>query len=106
MLVGLNYSKRGEQETNFAVDGLQTVGRANCPEPWRRMMITSHGDVLMCCADWFDKSPVGDINKESIGDIWHGEKINYVREAIKNLEHHKVAACKDCYVPETYTYKN
>jgi radical SAM protein with 4Fe4S-binding SPASM domain len=105
ILVGLNYSKRGEQETKFVDDGLETVGRAYCSEPWRRMMVTSHGDVLMCCADWYDKSPVGDINKESVLDIWNGEKINYAREAIKNLEHHKITACKECFIPETYKYK-
>ena len=54
-------------------------------------MITSHGDVLMCCADWFDKSPVGDINKESIADIWNGKKYKNLEELINEAFENKDA---------------
>ena len=104
ILVGLNYNQRGDQESK-AVDNPIVTGRAYCSEPWRRMTFTSTGSVQMCCADWYNKSPVGDITKQSVSDIWNGNLLNKYKKYIENLQHDKIIACKECFVPDTYTYK-
>jgi len=103
VLVGLDYSNRSEQ-TDKSVVGRKTIGRDYCPHPWRRLTIASSGKALMCCVDWDIKYPVGDVNKENIYDIWNGKKIKYGRKCIKNLEHHKIPSCRDCFAPVSYKW--
>jgi len=37
------------------------------------------GEVSVCCVDWNKQLIVGDVKKESIYDIWHGEKVKQLR---------------------------
>lgn len=104
VLVGLDYSNRVQQQDK-GVETRQRLGRAYCPHPWRRLTVTSSGKALMCCLDWDIKYPVGDCRQENIYQIWNGHKIRYGRKCIKNLEHHKIPSCKDCFTPVSYKWE-
>lgn len=105
VLVGIDYSNRVCGE-NKSVLSRKPVGRAYCPHPWRRLTVTSSGVVLMCCVDWDIKYPVGDSRTQTIYQIWSGKEIEYGRKCIKNLEHHKIQSCKDCFAPISYKWAN
>ncbi|CAM2812387.1 radical SAM/SPASM domain-containing protein [Campylobacter hyointestinalis] len=72
----------------------------SCPQLYERVFVASNGLVHMCNSDEFGKLPIGDAYKESIYDIWHGEKLNKIRklhskqDGFKNLE-----MCKKCFYP-------
>ncbi len=71
-----------------------------CPVLYQRLAIGSDGIVLLCSNDEFCLHPIGDANKDSIYDIWHGEKIKRAREIHeenKGVEFYQ--ACKECYLP-------
>jgi radical SAM protein with 4Fe4S-binding SPASM domain len=56
-------------------------------EPWCGMMysffITYAGDVRLCCNDYFNKVKLGNINEESIMDIWNKKKYVTLRKNLK-----------------------
>ncbi|MFX1257310.1 MAG: radical SAM protein, partial [Promethearchaeota archaeon] len=78
-----------------------------CLVHWARFNIDWNGDVVICFNEIFkaihpDKSLIlGNINEESIQDIWKGDKLNLIRKALleKNYElidSIKNIPCKNC----------
>lgn len=71
-----------------------------CPQLWERMVIGSDGGVLLCANDEMGAYKVGDANKESLYDIWHGKKMTEVREIhIRHMGVKDINICKHCYLP-------
>ena len=70
-----------------------------CAQPFQRLFVTYSGVCIPCCVDVLREYPVGDINKQSIKEIWHGEPLKKMREAqIKGL-YRDIDICKKCYIP-------
>lgn len=71
-----------------------------CPVLWQRLVIGSDGKVLLCSQDEFGLATVGDVNEQSIYDIWHGEKLNNAREShLRKMGVKEVSPCKFCVYP-------
>ena len=71
-----------------------------CPVSWQRLVIGSDGKVLLCSQDEYGMAIVGDANKESIYEIWHGKKLNDAREShLKKMGVEEVSPCKLCPLP-------
>lgn len=66
-----------------------------CIYPFQQLIIRPDGKVSLCCNDPLGKCTMGDASKESLVDIWYGEKFEQVRQRIikgrENFEH-----CKNC----------
>lgn len=52
-----------------------------CDMPFYYLEIDSVGNARVCCASW-NPAIIGNVLKEDIVDIWHGEKINIIRNSI------------------------
>lgn len=67
----------------------------SCVYPFQQLIIRPEGKVSLCCNDPLGKETLGDVNKESLVDIWYGEKFSEIRKKIingrENFEH-----CKFC----------
>ena len=50
-----------------------------CKHPWMSMTIKSNGEAAMCMEDFNNEIILGDANKESLFDIWNGEKYRQFR---------------------------
>ena len=76
----------------------------SCPQQYQRLTVGADGLVMKCANDENNKEIVGDANKETIYQIWHGEKMTKVREMHKEIGgFYKSEVCKSCYLPrETY----
>jgi len=96
-------TNRGQGD-NLQVGDQFSTGRVCCPQPWQRMVISCEGKVLMCCSDWFEKYPLGDANKNSLKEIWNGEKIKAARELLKQVNYN-FEPCKSCWVKESYIWE-
>ena len=71
-----------------------------CPQLWQRMVIGSNGKVMMCANDEMNSHIVGDVNEDSIYNIWHGKKLNKARDIHKKHRGTKdLDVCKHCYLP-------
>lgn len=71
-----------------------------CPQLWERMCIGAGGEVMLCGNDEMNLHSLGDVNKETIYDIWHGKKLQKAREIhIKHQGVKELSPCKHCYLP-------
>lgn len=71
-----------------------------CSVLFQRLAIGSDGVALLCPNDEFCIYPLGDVNNESIYDIWHGTKLTQARKfhnEFKGVE--LLPPCKHCYLP-------
>ena len=57
-----------------------------CKHPWMSMTIKSNGEAAMCMEDFNNEIILGDANKESLFDIWNGEKYRQFRWDQFNLK--------------------
>jgi len=71
-----------------------------CPQQYQRLVIGADGLVMKCSNDENNKEIIGDIKKETVASIWHGDKLNEIRK--NHLDHtalSKSEVCKKCYIP-------
>ena len=60
----------------------------HCPEPWQRIMFYAEGTVAPCCGFTGLEYEIGRLEEQkTIHDIWHGEKMNDIREMIITKEY-------------------
>ncbi|RLG57815.1 MAG: hypothetical protein DRN83_00780 [Hadesarchaea archaeon] len=69
-----------------------------CHQIWQRIVVWWTGEVFMCCGDWHGEYPLGDANKDSIYDLWHGEKYNFVRKLHSSGRLEDLPICARCEV--------
>ncbi len=67
-----------------------------CPFLWRRLTVNADGVVVACCRDAARKLVVGDFKESSIKDIWHGDKMNELREMHLSGRAYQVEGCRGC----------
>ena len=51
----------------------------NCVLPFRDMNIWADGRAVLCCDDWNEEHVVGDLNTQSLSEIWHGAALHHAR---------------------------
>ncbi len=59
----------------------------DCIRPSREMCILFNGDVVLCCVDWYRTVVLGNVGEESIADIWNGERVRAIRNALREDDH-------------------
>ena len=76
------------------------IDEFHCPMLYQRLVVVADGLVMMCSNDEENAYTIGDANNEMIYDIWHGVKLNNVRELHKKENgYKKLQVCKNCYLP-------
>lgn len=73
-------SSRGGDAPNRKV--VPKLDNVRCVLPYRQIIIRPDGKLSLCCCDPLGKNTLGDLNKETIIDIWNGENYKKVREAL------------------------
>lgn len=72
----------------------------SCPQHYQRLIVAANGEVMMCSNDEKGLTILGDANKQTIYEIWHGTHLNSIRELHK--KHHgfkEIPLCRECYLP-------
>ena len=74
--------------------------RFSCPQLYQRLVIGSDGRVMMCSNDEDSQAVIGDVNNQTIHEIWHGEKLDKVRQLHSEPDgFKKIEVCRKCYYP-------
>ncbi len=72
-----------------------SYGKEKCVLPFKQLIIRPDGKVSLCCNDPYGKNTLGDLTKDSILDIWNGDKFKLVRSCLyKGRE--KWGQCEFC----------
>lgn len=53
-----------------------------CMLPYKQLIIRPDGKVSLCCNDPLGKSTMGDLTKETLEEVWYGEKFKDVRNKL------------------------
>lgn len=59
-----------------------SFGDDRCVLPYKQLIIRPDGKVSLCCNDPLGRNTLGDLTKESIMDVWNGQKFKIVRKAL------------------------
>lgn len=61
---------------------LVQYGKDRCILPYKQLIVRPDGKISLCCNDAIGRYTLGDLNKESILDIWYGPKFQMVRKCL------------------------
>ena len=67
-----------------------------CLFPWSLMVIAQDGKVALCCTDSRVKYELGDLSKESVQQIWRGQKMTQLRETHLAGQMNEIPICNTC----------
>jgi len=71
-----------------------------CPQQYQRLVIGADGLVMKCSNDEENQEVIGDVNKQTIHEVWHGEIMTRERELQKKSKGFmESAVCRKCYLP-------
>ncbi len=73
-----------------------------CSAPFYFLRFHPSGIASVCLGDWEAAMSVGNVNKESVKEIWNGEKLANLRRA-QLLRHNIPEQCDKCYYYELAT---
>ncbi len=73
----------------------QTSDNTHCAYPFNSLNIWSNGDVSPCCTFYGKALIFGNVKKDSLKDIWNGDKIKTLRQELLNGDLNPV--CKICF---------
>ncbi len=64
--------------------------------PIERFHVLFDGRVVLCCMDWRAQYVLGNVNKNSIKQIWHSARYEEIREKIYKGKENAPVLCKKC----------
>ncbi len=67
-----------------------------CNRPWYMMAIYADGKVTVCPEDWDQKMIIGDINHDTISDIWNGDALYNIKKCHVEGNLEKLPTCNTC----------
>ncbi|MBI5332503.1 MAG: SPASM domain-containing protein [Candidatus Aenigmarchaeota archaeon] len=70
----------------LGIDPIKEPLKRQCFYPFYTMIVDYNGDVLACTHDFMKRLVLGNLNNESIMDVWNGEKIRRLRERLGNAD--------------------
>lgn len=82
--------------TDNSFDGLQRTDKIVCPLTLYMLTVNSNGKISICNDDWMQAHDIGDVNSESLFDIWNGDKLRAFRVMHLEGRRSENAACKGC----------
>ena len=79
---------------------IEYIENFTCPVLYQRLTVESDGIVKLCYNDEMGSVNVGDLNKESVYDVWHGKRLTKAREShLKHMGVQDYSPCKFCFYP-------
>jgi len=67
-----------------------------CYFPWTSMSVLWDGRVVTCCMDSNGVQVLGDLNKQTVQEVWNGSVLAGVRDDFGNRAYEKYPVCMSC----------
>jgi radical SAM protein with 4Fe4S-binding SPASM domain len=79
-------------------EGIQELPlKEQCYYPFYMILVDYNGDVLLCPHDWKKSIKFGNLNQESLFDIWDGKVLKTIRHRLAKKDRN-FSPCKECDV--------
>jgi len=90
----IDYLGKDEETT------IEYIDNFSCPQIYERLVIGADGEAIMCTNDEENIQHIGNANSQTIYQIWHGKKLNSIREIHKQNDGFKsILVCRKCFLP-------
>lgn len=78
--------------------------RVPCPSPFSRLAVDWDGEARVCCnAMMADDLTIGYAGENNdLYDLWHGEKLNKIRDKFSKIDYKDFSSCINCYFSRRY----
>lgn len=71
-----------------------------CPQQYQRLVIGADGLVMKCSNDEENREVIGDVSKQTVHEIWHGDAMQKIRDQHKQPRGFMDSpVCRKCYLP-------
>lgn len=70
--------------------------RVACTQPFFTLAVRSNGDVSPCCIDWVGGTVLGNIERETLQQIWDGDRMYEFRKMHLEGRQGENASCRNC----------
>jgi MoaA/NifB/PqqE/SkfB family radical SAM enzyme len=67
-----------------------------CTLPLTAMSVLADGRVILCCHDWGAQAVVGDLTRQSLGEVWNGAAMCDARRALMAGRASDIEPCAQC----------
>ena len=100
--LGFNFERWGflDRSSNVSYKSNNVFNPRVCTceqnRPLERMHILSDGRVIFCCQDWSHTLVVGNINDNTIKEIWNSYKYKNARDSLYDCDKESPEICKKC----------
>ena len=78
-------------------DGIPLTKKIACPWPFYELAVNWNGTVSLCNEDWVHGTLVGDINRETLKQIWNGKRLYEMQKMMLEGRRSENKVCKNCY---------
>ncbi len=100
VLISKMHNWGGQIDDERILDIDNTFLKSSCYLPFSQLVIQFDGTTRLCCADTNGTSITGDLNKQSINEVWKGKIFNKYREGQLNQDYSILPSiCKNCTYP-------
>ena len=95
------WSKSDEYDFKLGTDadtfeGAPRVDKVACPLPFYMLGINWNGTVSLCNEDWAHGTVVGDLNTETLKEVWNGERLRQMRRMHLEGRRSENIMCGNC----------
>ncbi|HTB34681.1 MAG TPA: SPASM domain-containing protein, partial [bacterium] len=70
--------------------------KEKCPFPFYMLIINADLKVGLCCVDWNKKTIVGDLNTQTLKEVWNGKALRDFQLTHLEGKRHSLEACAKC----------
>ena len=67
------------------------------------MNVNFNGEVSACAVDWCHGTIIGDVNQNSMKEIWNGELLKSFRMTHLSMNRNEIDACRNCAYIKNFT---
>lgn len=67
-----------------------------CPQLWQRLVVSWDGGVYPCVGDNACRELLGNVKQDNLYDIWHGDRLKYLRKKHSDFEANSLDFCLHC----------
>ena len=94
-----DYDSKAVKHSNF-VTRLMRVGGSRvypvCPYVFSMAHVLENGDVPMCSNDWHNREVLGNVNTQTIREIYNSPRMNQIRELMMQGRFEEIEPCREC----------
>ena len=90
------YHLTSKRETRFTHKRFNQMNKAPCAQLWKWMVVYWDGSAVLCCADMFSQTAVGNLQSNSIREVWNGPVMKDLRKKMIDRKRFEIPICQDC----------